>query len=181
MPFLIQTELLGPQMLPLLVLYLPAVLATSGVLAIGALFLLGTPKANEREKIKKFLMCYVIVFAIFAISKFVDLGNLARPIRNIASAYGTFYLIAFFQVLAENRGSFKLRRIVAILNRSFVILIVGTIACVILTAVLKLPGWISITFVLFVGLGFYINWMRTLWTAMAVTQHDHQNEFAWAW
>lgn len=146
------------------------------LLVAGSLLLLSTPKQNEKKKIKSFFLCYGIVIVSFVVWKLGIGGNAPRLIQKIAQAYGVYYLIAYFEVLAINQGSEKLYKTVRRVNFSFILMIVMLFGAAFITGVFKLPPLVFLTALIVVGVFFVLSWMRTLWLAAAVTRHDHVYE-----
>ena len=155
---------------------LAALFVGMGMLAIGCLFLLAAPKANEKQIATRFIVAQGIAVAITIAQRFIPAADALEIVQRLASAYGTYYLINFFQVLAQNRGSLKLLNIAQRLNYGFVALIILSIAAVFFGAAFGVKlvlGLMTIAFGIFLLL-----WFQTLWVAISVTKVSHQREFA---
>ena len=143
----------------------------AGVLLIvtGYILLRFSPAENERQAANKFLIAYGITFVIWVPSMFFDLNQLYF-VQRIAAAYGTFYLLAYFQVLAANRDNAKLIWWSNFSNVLFLVVIFGGIGARVLAKMQQVPEivWLVIFGIAFVVMSFA--WITTLWHALQATR-----------
>ncbi len=174
---MVTKELIPVDLAPtIMALVIGAMIVGLLLLVAGSLLLLSTPKQNEKKKIKWFFLCYGIVIVSFFVWKLGIGGNAPRLIQKIAQAYGVYFLIAYFEVLAINQGSEKLYKTVRSVNFSFILMLVMLFGASFIVGVFKLPQPVFLIALIAVGAFFVLSWMRTLWLAAAVTRHDHVYE-----
>lgn len=146
-----------------------------GMLGIGSLFLLASPKTNEKQMARKFIIAQGIAVAIGISQRFFPAAGTMEIVQRIASGYGTYFMISFFQILAINRGSHRLLKIAQRLNHGFIVLIVVAVGSGVLAGAL---GVKSILFLFLIVCGFFLLlWFQTLWVAISITKVSHQREF----
>ena len=156
-------------------LFLAALFVGFGMLVIGSLLLLASPKQNEKQMARKFLLSQGLAIAIVVSQRLFQAPAILEIVQRIASAYGTYFMINYFQILANNRGSQKLLNIVQRLNYVFLALIGLAFGAVLLAG--ALGKQVLIWLFLIAGVYFLLVWLHTLWVAISVTKATHQREF----
>ena len=148
---------------------LVTIFAALSLIVTGSILLRFAPHQDEKTAANKYLIAYGIAIGCAALSYWVGLAQLDL-VRRIAAAYGSFYLVGFFPILAENRDNPALTYWANLTNQMFVVLIVAAIGGGLLAGFGVLP-----IFVLMIAMGiaaslFFIAWMQTLWQAFRATQ-----------
>ena len=105
--------------------FILAALAVTLILT-GCLLLRLAPEEDERAAASRYLWAYAIAIAATVGSLLLGLHQI-DIVRRIATAYGSYYLLAYFPVLAENRDNPSLTWWANFTNRFFLILILSLI------------------------------------------------------
>lgn len=145
-----------------------ALLVGMALLIIGGVLLRFAPRQNERNEINKFLISYAISFGCLFVSWFVKFQGLDIA-KNIAQAYGTFYLIQFFTVLAINRHNAALERLSLLIHKWYVIGILALLAFSFVGKALGIFAVVALLGLAIFAVVFYVMWLRTLWLAIKST------------
>jgi len=155
----------------ILILLLGAAFGLLGIvmIGIGGLFLLKSPQENERAAIRKVFIAYGIAIGCVIAIRLFDLGGLEIG-KRIAQAYGTWFLINYFEVLAANRENELLQRSSNLLNRLYIIGILAILAMSFVGAALGVPLGFAMAIVAIFGVAFYALWLRTIWLAIKATR-----------
>jgi len=167
---LTQTRLIGNGEPNILVMLLGVVLMFlgAGLVGLGCLLLLKSPQENERKVVRKILIAYGVAIGCLIAFRVFGFGGL-DIIKRIAQAYGMYYLINFFEVLASNRQNEHLQQSSNLLNRLYIFGLVGLFAFSLLGAMLGIPlTWVLVAVAVF-GVLFYGLWIRTLLLAIKST------------
>lgn len=139
------------------------------LIVVGSILLRFAPQQNERTAANKYLIAYAIAIGCACLSYWLGLNQLDL-VRRIAAAYGSFYLVGFFPILAENRDNPSLTFWSNLTNSLFVVLFIGAIAGGLLAGMGVLPAFVPLAVVGTVATLFFIAWMQTLWQAFRATQ-----------
>ena len=146
-----------------------ATVAAMTMTVVGCVLLRFSPEEDERAAANKYLIAYGIAFALSALAFFSGVDQL-KLVRRIATAYGSFYVLAYFQVLAANRDNWRLIWWSNFTNSFFVVLIFGSIGAGVLMQMQVIPTIVSFALI---GGGLavmYFAWMKTLWHALEATR-----------
>ena len=145
-----------------------ALLVGMTLLIVGGLLLRTAPCQNEKNEANKFLIAFAIAFGCSFVSWVVELPVL-DVIKQIARAYGTYFLIQFFEVLGRNRQNESLERLSSFLNQFYIVGILFLLGFSFFGKALgALFGIAALAFIVFVVV-FYVLWMRMLWLAIKST------------
>ena len=139
------------------------------LILIGCVLLRFAPEEDERAAADRYLWAYGIAIAATAGSSLLGLQPL-ELVRRIATAYGSYYLLAYFPVLAENRDNPSLTWWANFTNRFFVILIFGAIGMGVLAGMKVIPLMVSVGTLVVMFAVMYVAWMKTLWHALQATR-----------
>lgn len=164
----LQTALFAKPETLVLLLGVASIFLGAGLIALGGVFLLKSPQQNERETIQKFFIAYGIAIGCVILSRVFDIGGLGI-VKNISQAYGTYFLINFFEVLAANRQNETLQRSSSLLNRWYIFGLMGLFAISLVGGMLGIPLAIILIALAVFGVAFYVLWIRTLWLAIKST------------
>ena len=145
------------------------VFVASILIATGFVLLRFSPADDEQKAANKFLIAYGIAVASAVVWIAFDINQL-NFVRRIAVAYGTFYLLGYFQVLAANRDNSKLIWWSNFTNGFFVVLILGAILGAVLVGMKVIPTIASLSIFGVAAGVMYFAWMKTLWHALQATR-----------
>lgn len=139
------------------------------VIILGSVLLIRSPAEDERAAAKRFLVAYIIAIVSGVLSIGFGFGQL-DIVRRIATAYGSFYFVAYFPVLAANRDNESLTWWSNFTNRFLVILVVVGIGLGILAGMKVIPTHVSIAVFSVAAAVLYVAWMKTLWHGLEATR-----------
>lgn len=155
--------------LALLLTGLAAIVTCFSLIMIGGFFLRNSPQEDERRLANKFLIAMGISIGCTILKWSLGL-QILDVVKNIAQAYGTYFLINFFQALAINRKNEALTQTSNLLNTCYAIGIFAILGLMFFGKFLGNAAIIAvIALVLFLAL-FYFLWIRTLWLAIKATR-----------
>lgn len=146
----------------------------SGALALvllvtGALLLRLSPEGDEKAAANRYLWAYGIAIAA-AVGGYVLGIHQLDIVRRIAAAYGSYYLLAYFPVLASNRDNSSLTWWADFTNRFLVILIIAAVGMGILAGMKLIPVMATVVILSTLLVVMFFAWIKTLWHALQATR-----------
>ena len=139
------------------------------LILIGCVLLRFAPEEDERAAAGRYLWAYGIAIAATAGSSLLGLHQLGI-VRRLATAYGSYYLLAYFSVLAENRDNPSLTWWANYINRFFVTLILVSVGMGVLAGMQVVPLIVPVVTLVVMLAVMYAAWMKTLWHALQATR-----------